>query len=237
MFNRLLLLFVLLATAAAPMSAQNYLQYKINKKMRTNLEQFVQYLQAHPDAKPGTVEPTYLNGIESRTDDNQAIDVTAEAESELHAAVNPVDNNNIIISAMRQDPNSFLSPLQFPTYYTKDFGETWEISEFDGTLEGAFVVGGGDPIIVFDTEGTAYICWLTLSTDITLQTTIALRYAVSQDGGATWTEAPEPLDDGNAGSILDILGGGASSDLKFVDKEWLAVDRSDSPFRNNIYAS
>jgi len=141
MFNRLLLSFVLLAICAAPMSAQNYLQYKINKKMRTNAQQFVEYLQAHPDAKPGKVQPERINGIESRTDDDQAIDFTAEAESELHAAVNPADTNNIIISAMRQDPNSFLAPLQFPTYYTKDFGATWQLSEFDGTLEGQFVVG------------------------------------------------------------------------------------------------
>ncbi|MEM8527169.1 MAG: T9SS type A sorting domain-containing protein [Bacteroidota bacterium] len=237
MFNRLLLSFVLLAIAAAPISAQNYLQHKIKKKTRTNLEQFVEYLQAHPDAKPGKVTPEYLDVLESRTDNDQVIDATAEAESELHAAINPTDQNNIIISAMRQDPSSFLSPLQFPTYYSKDFGETWQLSEFDGTLDGAFVVGGGDPIIVFDTEGTAYICWLTLSTDITLQTTIALRYAVSNDGGATWTEAPEPLDQGNAGSILDLLGGAGSPGLKFVDKEWLAVDRSNSSFRNNIYAA
>jgi len=201
------------------------------------MERFVEYLQAHPDAKPGKVKQEMGNAIESRSDEDQAIDFTAEAESELHAAINPKDTNNIIMSAMRQDPNSFLSPLQFPTYYTKDFGATWQLSEFDGTLEGQFVVGGGDPIIVFDTEGVAYICWLTLSTDITLQTKIALRYAVSNDGGATWTEASEPLDDGNAGSILDILAGTASSDLKFVDKEWLAVDRSNSPYRNNIYAS
>jgi len=237
MLNRLLFLLVsisILGTTDA--LAQNYLQYKINKKMRTNVANFVEYLQAHPDAKPNQVVPTASNQIESRADDS-AIDFTEEAESELHAAVNPLDSNNIIMSAMRQNPGNILSPLQFPVYYTKDFGQTWELSEFDGTSPDRFIVGGGDPIIVFDIDGTAYLCWLTLTTDLTFQTKIALRYATSTDGGATWTEAAAPLDEGNAGSLLDILGGGAGGAIKFVDKEWLVVDRSNSAFRNTIYAS
>lgn len=237
MFNRLLLLGISLLLGMSSLNAQNYLQHKINKKLRTNAERVVNYLQANPDAKISELKATPITLIETRTTEN-AIDATAEAESELHAAINPLDSNNIIMSAMRQDPNNILSPLTFPTYYTKDFGETWELSAFDGTIDDGFVVGGGDPIIVFDTEGTAYICWLTLSTDLTFETTIALRYAVSTDGGATWTAAETPLDEGNAGSLLDILGGGVvGSGLKFVDKEWLAVDRSDSPYRNTIYAS
>lgn len=217
--------------------AQNYLQHKLNKKMRTDANRVVRYLQSHPDATISELKATPIRHIDSRSDDDQVIDATAEAESELHAAINPLDSNNIIISAMRQSPDNILSPLTFPTYYTKDFGQTWELSSFDGTIDDGFVIGGGDPIIVFDTEGVAYICWLTLSTDLTFQTNIALRYAVSKDGGATWVAAAEPLDEGNAGSLVDILGGSLGGDIKFVDKEWLAVDRSDSEFRNTIYAS
>jgi hypothetical protein len=226
-----------LLLVGSTVQAQNYLQHKLNKKMRTDADRVVRYLQSHPDATISELKATPIRLIDSRSEDDAVIDATAEAESELHAAINPLDSNNIIMSAMRQNPDNILSPLTFPTYYTKDFGQTWEVSTFDGTIDDGFVIGGGDPIIVFDTEGIAYICWLTLSTDLTFQTTIALRYAISEDGGATWVAADEPLDSGNAGSLVDILGGGLSSGLKFVDKEWLAVDRSNSAFRNTIYAS
>ncbi len=239
MLNRLLIAILasLFFSLGAVAQVNPFFQKKIEKKLRTNLEDFVAYVSTHPNAKPLKTNPSESVQIESR-DQDKFINFTPEPESEFHAAINPTDTNNIIICSMRNNPENFLAPLTFPVFYTKDFGATWEVSEFDGTTAGSFIIGGGDPIIVFDTEGTAYLCWLTLTTDLIFSTTIALRYAYSTDGGATWTEIKEPLDSGNAGSILDILGGGdVNGDFKFVDKEWLSVDRSNSPFRNTIYAS
>lgn len=240
MLNRLPIVVLTLLFISTALTAQvhPYFQKKVEKKLRTNVEEFLEYVSNHPNARPVKSTSTeQMPEVESRTQDN-FINFTPEPESEFHAAINPTDTNNIIISSMRNNPENFLAPLTFPTYYTKDFGNTWEVSEFDGSVEGGFIVGGGDPIIVFDTEGTAYLCWLTLTADFSLNTQIALRYATSTDGGATWVEAAAPLDSGNAGGILDILAGGTSSeDLKFVDKEWLAVDRSNSPYRNTVYAS
>lgn len=226
-----LMALVLLMTTSVFAQTSELKREIVNKKVRTNLEAYLAYRMANPDAKEQAVNPT-LPTIESRNAIDDMIDGTPEAESEVHVAINPVDSNNIIICTMRNAPDNFIAPLTFPTFYTTDFGETWQQSEFDGVNDGEAILGGGDPIIVFDVDGKAYLTWLTLSFNILqLDFSIALRVAESTDGGATWTELEAPLDEGD---LLDVLGGDFG---KFVDKEWLAVDRSDSPYRNTVYAS
>lgn len=202
----------------------------IAHKLRTNLKDFVAYHLENEALKLPADVNSSLPSIESRSNDN-FLDVTPEAESELHAAINPRDTNNIIVCAMRNDPSNFLAPLTFPIYYTNDFGATWQLSDFNGTSENDLILGGGDPILVFDTEGTAYLCWLTLRFQLPLNFGIDLRFATSKDGGKTWIESDTPID---SGDVLDAVGGDFS---KFVDKEWLAIDHSNSPYRNNIYAT
>lgn len=164
------------------------------------------------------------------------------AESEIHAAINPADPNNIIVSGMLQEESFLGASLSFPTYYSKDFGETWLKSEFDGVnfLDPLVIVaGGGDPIIVFEEDGTAHITWLLLTLDILNggTTEANLYLATSEDGGATWEMATRPVDGGEivfSGSGLDGDVGLESG--KFVDKEWMAVDYSKtSANRGNIY--
>ncbi len=221
---------VLLATASAWSQTSPLKQKILNKKLRTNLEQYINYQLSNPEAEEQVARPNEQQ-IESRGADNQ-IDGTPEAESEVHAAINPVDSNNIIICTMRNDPNNFTAPLTFPTFYTKDFGATWQQSTFNGVSATDAILGGGDPIIVFDADGKAYLCWLTMRFDLaTFNFSIALRVAESEDGGATWTELDTPLDEGD---LIDLFAGDFG---KFVDKEWLAVDYSDSPYRNTVYAS
>lgn len=221
----ILLLFCFTAT----LTAQNARMLEaIQHKLRTDLPSYLQFQHEHQHQ--GHIYEALDNDIVNFRTDEMSVNDTEEAESELHAAVNPLDTNNLIVAAMRSNPNNFAGPLTFPIYYTKDFGASWQVSEFDGINNGEFVVGGGDPIIVFDSQGVAYLCWLTLTADFSLSGEIALRFARSEDGGANWTE----LDPVDSGQITDILAGEAD---RFVDKEWLAVDDSESPFRDNIYAA
>jgi len=83
-------------------------------------------------------------------------------ESEIHAAINPKDSSNIIVSFMRQNPIDFTNPLEIPLYYTKDFGKSWKQSSFvcQPHIDGAFISGGGDPIISYDGSGKAYLTWI-----------------------------------------------------------------------------
>ncbi len=167
----------------------------------------------------GSGEETNLTGSE-------------DPESEIHAALNPVDSNNIIVGVMRYEEGGILGPaLAFPVYYTKDFGQTWQQSDFDASahLSGtSFVLGGGDPIIVFDQTGKAYLSWLLLYFE-GLELKIALEWASSADGGVTWVRSPVTLDEGD----LEGLESG-----RFVDKEWLAADINPaSAHQGNIYAA
>lgn len=163
---------------------------------------------------------------------NEDVSETKEAESEIHAAVNPKDTNNIIVAAMQLSSN-VLSALTFPIYYTKDFGRTWKLSEFNGVndLSGFNLnLGGGDPILVFDDKGVAYLSWLTVSLGSDFKIKAGLHWAISNDGGATWKRQETLLDEGE---LQDIT----ASSGRLPDKEWLASDLSTSPNRGNVYAA
>ncbi|MEM9991597.1 MAG: T9SS type A sorting domain-containing protein [Bacteroidota bacterium] len=209
------------------------LKHKIlERKMRTDLEAYIQYhQQAQQRLAPESIAP--VNSLMNSDSTDYLIDSTPDAESEVHAAINPVDSSNIIISTMRNNPSDFIEPLSFPTFYTKDFGRTWQKSTFNGLTPGEPVTGGGDPVIAFDLTGKAYLSWLTVNFDLlTFGIKMILQVAESTDGGATWTKL-DPLDEGTDIGLLDE----DADYVKLVDKEWLAVDHSDSPYQNTVYAA
>ncbi|MCB0548298.1 MAG: hypothetical protein KDD19_12015 [Phaeodactylibacter sp.] len=187
-------------------------------------------LQALRQQLPQPAEPP--TGVSFRNLENN-VSGSEKPESEVHAAVNPRDTNNIIIAGMVLDADAFLGTLSFPIYYTKDFGNSWELSQFDGVSDlGAFtlILGGGDPVLAFDTDGTAYLSWLTFTINIDFTIGIQLHWAISTDGGESWQRQESYIDSGEVASL-------DSPDSRFVDKEWLATDLSPSPYRNNLYAA
>ncbi len=138
-------------------------------------------------------------------------------ESEIHAAINPLDSANIVISPIRE---TLEGALQLPIFVTHDFGVTWTQSSF--THEGT---GGGDPVFAFAADGTLYFSWLDLAFDEEM--TIYMYFVTSTDGGTTWSEK-DTIDYGK----MTFIGGG-----KMVDKQWMAVDQSNSPRRNTLYTA
>ncbi len=171
-------------------------------------------------------------GVSFRNLDNN-ISGSEKPESEVHAAINPADSNNIIIAGMVLDAENILGALSFPIYYTKDFGNSWELSEFNGVNDmGSFslILGGGDPVLAFDTDGTAYLSWLTFTANLDLTIGIQLHWAISTDGGESWERQESYID---AGQVMNL----DDPNSRFVDKEWLATDISSSPYRNNLYAA
>lgn len=173
------------------------------------------------------------------TFDEQNITQTTEPESEVHAAINPTDTNNIVVSAMRWEPFILGVQLALPIYYTRDFGQSWQLSAFDPT--GIFgpldlVLGGGDPVLAFDPSGRVHFSWLIVKINLlsSEEVSFAILHATSEDGGATWAAGQAPVDEsfvsGDLTSPQIILTGRA------VDKEWMAVDRNaDSPHYGNLY--
>lgn len=151
------------------------------------------------------------------------------AESEIHAAINPNDPSNIVVSAIRLNPSNPSETLLCPVYYTRDFGSTWRKSSFRTVPReaGAVVLGGGDPVFAFDADSKLYFSWLNLYI-YGPQLLMAMYCVSSTDGGETWTRP-----------TADVIGKGSLTEqnAEGFDKQWLAVDRTNSPYRNHLYAA
>lgn len=177
-------------------------------------------------------------------DINQFTDDETHEDIELFAAINPTDTSNIIISWMSMDPANTDMPLVFRLYYTNDFGESWQEGDIDFipttiTPPNEALSGGGDPMIVFDTNGVAYISWIyTVIRVISAEEIYIdwyLTWAKSSDKGATWTR--ESGDDQyiTSGVVEYTLtdGFGDVVEGSLPDKQWMTVN----PTNNDIYAS
>ncbi len=199
------------------------------KMTETEVQKKLQLLQTNPQQNLPT---TVLREFNTRAADN-AVSESEETESEIHAAVNPTDTNNIIVAAMKFSPNNILSTLTFPIYFSTDFGSTWQLSQFNGAndlTDFTLIAGGGDPIVVFDDKGVAYLSWLTLSIGLDFKTKAQLHWATSTDGGATWKRQASLLDEGEMTDIVNPNG-------KLPDKEWLASDLYSSDKKGNVYVA
>jgi hypothetical protein len=97
-------------------------------------------------------------------------------------------------------------------YYSFDGGWTWE----EGRLTSSLGVWG-DPSVVFDSDGDLYFGHLSWPPDGEWIDRIVVQKSV--DGGVTWSDGV----------------GVGHNPPKQQDKEWLAVDFTDSPWHDNIY--
>ncbi len=213
----------------------------LEEKVRNNLPvtAMLEWQQQHPGQPfPAATWQSTITTVYGREAD-APVSANPEAESEVHAAINPADSSNIIVSGIVQDANNPLNPLDIPIRYTTNFGQTWQTSSVDFSPGGglfAIVGGGGDPVIAFDKSGTAYISWLVLTIDIvaTPPVVLALYASKSTNKGQTWS-TPTLIDKGEI-SIETLLGTGTEpGDL--VDKQWMAIDRTSGSNEGALYVS
>jgi hypothetical protein len=178
-------------------------------------------------------------------EENGKIAEKDEVESEVHAAINPNDPNNIIVSPIRQNYQNPENALSCPVYYTTDMGDTWLESEFVTKThkDEIMIVGGGDPVLTFDNNGRAYLSWIALGLELSGQFNpdsahAAIYWAYSDDKGATWTtpennfiyyKSAEASFMSLLNPIIDIG--------EMGDKQWMATDRTEGPFKNSVYTS
>lgn len=167
------------------------------------------------------------NSILSSTNE-VGVSTGSEIESEIHAAINPADPSNIVVSPIGQTGG-----LTVPIYYTKDFGKTWKRSNVElGPKEsGSFVVGGGDPVFAFDASGKLYFSWINVYLTISdfSKQYADMYWAYSTDGGETWQREEN---DKIGGSVIQ----GQNAE-EFFDKQWLVVDNTESQFKGNLYCA
>ncbi len=130
-------------------------------------------------------------------------------EAELHAAINPLDTNNIVVVVQY----GFGSQDAFYThiYYSKNYGLTWNLSDYHGTADNSQC---GDAVLSFDDAGNLYLVDLMIDqTNDTVYTILSK----SADGGANWEYLKKVVHNDS-------------------DKPWLAIDTfANSSHSGNIY--
>ena len=153
------------------------------------------------------------------------------SESELFAVINPNDSNNLVVGVIHFAYTSLEQPLSISIYYSDDFGNSWDKSLFDGTIDDdAYTIGGGDPVLVYDAEGKLHLTYLLLSTTdlFTFQSKEFVYHAVSKDNGKTWTA--EKYFESTLFNPVDLSGID-----RFLDKQWMIADRTEGQFHGNVY--
>jgi hypothetical protein len=159
-------------------------------------------------------------------------------ESELHAAINPKDSSNIVVSAMRFDTQNLTQALLCPVYYTSDFGKTWRKSGFQNlpSVEGALVLGGGDPIFCFDPDGKLYFTWINLYLDIydtSFPVYGSVFWTFSTDGGKTFQRMENDIISGTEG-VFDLTS--PTIGLSGIwDKQWMTSGLKGCANEGDVY--
>ncbi|MCF8330845.1 MAG: T9SS type A sorting domain-containing protein [Bacteroidales bacterium] len=173
-----------------------------------------------------------LKGLKST---NVVISGDNTAESEVHAAINPNDSNQIVVSPIA---HSGMAGLNCPVYYSNDFGANWNNSSFTNmpSLPGNMSVGGGDPVFVYDDGNRVYFSWIDLSIkNMNLDNAYwGMYWAYSDDNGQTWNYDTTQVIEESQGSLNNI----AAFNGPLTDKQWMAADiNPSSPHYNDIYIS
>lgn len=101
-------------------------------------------------------------------------------------------------------------------YYSTDGGINW----YTGTLTSSLYGVWGDPVLRFDALGNLYYSHLSNPPGGTGYWIDRIVVQKSTDGGQTWNQG---------------VGVGYNPPVKNQDKEWLAVDMTQSVYRHNLY--
>lgn len=124
--------------------------------------------------------------------------------NEISVAVNPVNTDNVVVG----------SNLNW-CYYTFTGGTSWTEDNITSAEHGVW----GDPVLMFDEQGSVYYCHLSNPEGDAWVDRIVVQKSISS--GQSW----------NDGVGIGLNGN------KVQDKEWICFDRSDSPYAPNFYIS
>jgi len=164
----------------------------LNEKLKVDIEELLKLIEHNPELiiqAQREAEKFLNNQIQGSYE--KIITSHQSPDSELSVAINPKDSSNMIMSVIRLSQSS-LNPMTLPIFYTKNFGEKWEVSDFAmmPPKPNTLVLGGGDPMIVFDANGIAHITWISLFIKLNGQKIdsigTGMHYAHSTNGGETW---------------------------------------------------
>jgi Neuraminidase (sialidase) len=143
--------------------------------------------------------------------------------NETAIAINPTNPNNVIASA--NDYEAGVDSL-VGLYVSFDGGKTFPYSRHARNIitPQRNMYGAGDPVVVFDRDGVAYIAFISFGRS-NFDSYIAVSR--SEDGGVTWSvpvDGPAPAGTlTTAGDGLVVHNGGPEDAQIFHDKEWMTA--------------
>jgi len=131
------------------------------------------------------------------------------------SALNTCNEPSIAMNPTNPD-NIVIGVNNTYSFYTFDRGQTWgEVQMFS-----SFGVWG-DPSLTFDLNGNCYFAHLSGEPPLSGRWADRIVIQKSTNGGMNWTD----------GTFTGL------NRPKFEDKEWLAVDRTNSMYQNNLYVA
>lgn len=145
------------------------------------------------------------------------IDINAQFQNYRVSSQSSTSPEEVTIAINPVNPNYLLAGANIRfVYRSTDGGYTWSQDNMSSS-HGVW----GDPVIVYDVNGHAYYGHLSNppSPGYWIDRIVVQK---TTDNGLTWS---------------DGVGVGFNPPNRNQDKEWLAVDFTNSPFRNNIYMS
>ncbi|PKL85798.1 MAG: hypothetical protein CVV22_06490 [Ignavibacteriae bacterium HGW-Ignavibacteriae-1] len=222
-------------------SEHSIIEFWKKEKYRVNTEKLLDRLN-HPEKYKDDVHtlPEFQN------EENEfVVSKSNVTESEVHAAINPIDSMNIVVSPISQALSSPMNAILCPVYYSKDKGVTWQKSSLATRpiQDNIMLVGGGDPVLVFDGNGKLYFSWINICLSLKPQGSqqtpdsiyAVMHYAVSEDGGVNF----KFLNSMYLGKIVKTKFDLNNTSIRYMlDKQWMAADiKKSSPYYNNVYLS
>ncbi len=209
-----------------------------NEKIRIRAKEAVERYQ-HPEKYTNKNNSNIETYQFQSSNDEIIVSQRKIPESEIFSAINPKNPNNIVISPIKQDMGHQTDLVTCPVYYTFDGGKTWGLSDFitKPYTENISLMGGGDPVLVFDNDGNLYFTWINLYVTFNNSKPDSIKAAIfwakSSDGGKTFQF--------NENNVFDKIFSFVYSEnpqiTQMLDKQWMACDRSNSKWQNTLYLS
>lgn len=222
-------LFILIVLSGAIKAQSNfpyeaYLEEKVrDPKIRAYIEKSIKGNSSQADLE--SIQD-YLT--KARLNKANSDDLIQEG-AEPHIIMHPTNDSILALSFMQNS----LSDADYPVYISLDAGMTWTKSSFsteaalDSMFPGNTALGGGDPILAFDEDGTLFFSYIYLHGALpAIRADMFLVY--STDTGRSFIVPP--LED-----HLIYEGDLFMSDV--LDRQWMDIDNSGGPYDGNLYLS
>ncbi len=216
----------------------NELEHYLEEKIRdVQVRKYVtEHALAHKEAKDAGV--TYIPEGKNPASFMQSLGYEAGARGINHEfsvtggaepfiAMNPLNSDHLAVTYMSR------ADSDYPIFVTLDGGVTWAQSSFSPLSQlniyapGTFVLGGGDPILAFDNNGTLHLTYI-YAHGSGFPVLGGMYYVNSSDGGLNFTVP-------SGGDHVIYEGDVFAGDL--LDRQWMACDNTTGTENGTLYMS